>query len=148
MKHSTVSKQELPSTIKTPLRVRFEAWLDRSNQELDRKMRVQEYGEILISLFMNENKASGFHATEYVRNVKHADRDEFERRALDLFAYQERLTTGDGALSFETFQHNLYSNDPAVVRGVLAGAEQWSAVRDAHNAAEANLTHPAPVAGL
>ncbi|MDB5182379.1 MAG: hypothetical protein JWO47_163 [Candidatus Saccharibacteria bacterium] len=121
------------------------AFLDRVDAAAERRMQVQEFREIRLGMLMTSG-ISEFSALEMVRTEEHLDREVFEGKAVDLFAYRRRLTAsgqggGDVPISPETFQHSLNTNPQAV----LENAEIWASTFYAREAATADFAHTVSV---
>lgn len=102
---------------------RFGTFVDRLDKKADTILQVSEYQEIRISILMAEG-LSEYEAISAVNAERKSNAEDFEVRAVSLYAYKERLTTGEGAISVEMFNHSLYAEP----KNVLQDAERWRAV--------------------
>jgi len=119
---------------------RFNAWLDRSDAALDRRIQTLKYTLALEAALVADGM-DPHPASKSVRAEREADPEEFLGRATDFFAYRRRITTGEEAIPTEVFQFSLNANP----RAVLDAAARWADVRNAQEAAFADWAHTAPL---
>lgn len=118
---------------------RLVAFLDRLDAEAERRMQVHEFEEICLTMLRLEGCTEP-QALDAIKVDKAAVGVEaFEGRAVDLFRWRHRLTTGEWAIDPAVFDHSL----DVKPRMVINDSIRWAAMQANGLEMRTNIWHVA-----
>ena len=111
-------------------------FLDESGAKADKIIQTQQYASIRQHA-LQQGGLSTREAWQAMDQERIHDVESFVGKAVDLFAYRTRITTGDGAISDKAFASALYNTPQAV----LDDSQVWADIFARREAATADWAH-------